>query len=255
MIMAEKQEKHVPEVPVEGKAKLFNTAEGRILISGLILGLLYVAALACSFLISQKTFQVLTAMTATHVLFGRAAAMSFGYTMDLEHATVVPVNLIIETIMVLLFYPLFVLSWQRLLVIQGFKNLMDRISVAARTHQKTVRRYGILGLMVFVWFPFWMTGPLVGGAIGFLLGLPAWLTLVVVLSGTYLAIGSWAVILLELHERVARFSPYGSIILLGIVMLIAVIAYLLHRGIKNGEAPDQEITDTDGKPEHHADSD
>jgi len=241
--MGEKQEEHVPEVPVDAKAQLFSTAEGRILISGLILGLLYVAALGCSLLISQKTFQVLTAMTATHVLFGRAAAMSFGYTMDLGHATVVPVNLVIETIMVLLFYPLFVLSWRRLLVIQGFKNMMERISVAASTHQKIVRRYGILGLLVFVWFPFWMTGPLVGGAVGFLLGLPAWLTLVVVLSGTYLAIGSWAVILLELHERVARFSPYGSVILLGIVVLIAVIAYLLHRGIKNNEAPDKEKAD------------
>ena len=41
----------------------------------------------------------------------------------------------------------------------------------ARTHQKWMDRFGVAGLIVFVFFPFWSTGVLVGGAIGRLMGM------------------------------------------------------------------------------------
>lgn len=62
-------------------------------------------------------------MTATNIIFGRAAGISVGYTMGLDHIVVVTVNMLIETILVLLFYPLFVLSWRRLLSNTGTQEL------------------------------------------------------------------------------------------------------------------------------------
>lgn len=41
----------------------------------------------------------------------------------------------------------------------------------AKTHQAWMDRFGIVGLIVFVFFPFWSTGVLVGGAIGKLMGM------------------------------------------------------------------------------------
>lgn len=204
------------------RAGLLTSQEGRILVTGLVLAMLYIAWLALGCPWSPDKSQVLMPMTVTHILFGRAAGMSFGYAMGLGHRIVVPVSMLIETLLVLLFYPLFVLSWRHLLVIQALRNVMERTHKAAETHRDTIRRFGIAGLMIFVWFPFWMTGPLVGCVIGFLLGLRPWLNLTVVLAGTYLAMFSWAILLQKLHERVAVYSPYAPVVLVAIVIVIVV---------------------------------
>ena len=44
--------------------------------------------------------------TATQIMFGRAAGIAFGYSMDLEYSTVIPICAITETIQVLILYPL-----------------------------------------------------------------------------------------------------------------------------------------------------
>jgi hypothetical protein len=94
-----------------------------------------------------------------------------------------------------------------------------------------VRRYGIIGLFAFVWFPFWMTGPVIGCVIGFLLGLRVWLNMTVVLAGTYVAIFGWAFFLRQFHDRVASYSSYAAMVLMALLVIIIIIGHLLHRTI------------------------
>ncbi len=212
--------------------RLFNSTEGRIFSTGLVISVLYLAVVGLSFLWSPEKAQIIMGMTAMHILFGRAAGMSFGYTLSLGHSIVIPVNMIIETVMVFLFYPLFVFSWQRLIIVESLKNIMERSTKAAEANQGFIKKYGMIGLLAFVWFPFWMTGPLVGCIIGFLMGLPARKNLIIVMSGTYLAIFCWAFLLRELHERIAAFSPYAPLILLMIVILLMIAGFFLQGGQK-----------------------
>jgi hypothetical protein len=77
--------------------------------------------------------------------------------------------------------------------------------------------------------PFWMTGPVVGAIIGFLIGLRPWVNLVVVLVSTYAAIGVWGLLLNELNvwaATVNRFAPFALVIA---IVLIAVAMRLLGR--------------------------
>ncbi len=207
---------------------LLTTPESRILALGIVIALLYIVGLALSWLWSTEKFYVLVTMTVTNIIFGRAAGISVGYTMELGHSIVVLISMLIETILVLLFYPLFVFSWQRLLIIPALKNIMERTSKAAEAHHEKIRKYGIIGLFVFVWSPFWMTGPVVGCAIGILLGFRPWFTLIVVLSGTYLAITCWSFFLRGLHEHVASYSPFAPFVLLAIIIFIVVVIKFLH---------------------------
>jgi len=131
--------------------------------------------------------------------------------------------------LVLLFYPLFVFSMRKLVVFPSLKRLLDRTHAAAEHHHDTVRRYGIVGLFVFVWFPFWMTGPVVGAAIGYLLAFPSWLTLSVVLVGTYIAMLGWAWLLFGLYTRAAVFGPWAPALIVGTFILIVLVSYWLHR--------------------------
>ena len=207
--------------------KLLATPEGHILEIGLILVLLFITALGVGYLRFPEKAHIFLGMSATNILFGRAAGISFGYSFELSNVLVICTNIIIETILVLIFYPLFVFSWRSILVIKPLRRIMKRTSIAAEAHQDTIRKYGIIGLFMFVWIPFWMTGPMVGCAVGYLLGFSPWKNLTIVLSGTYLAIICWALLLRKIHERVAEYGPYASIALVIIIILFVSGIYFL----------------------------
>ncbi len=230
--MEEKTEQPVDETNSEQKDQfkvtLLRSSEGRLLLIGVALAFIYTTWLGIKLLYSPEESQVLIGITATEIMFGRAAAMYFGYSMDLGHNIVIPICIIIETILVLIFYPLFVFSWRHLLVIKRLKNIFERTHKAAETHKDKVQKYGIIGLFFFVWFPFWMTGPVVGCVIGFLLDLRAWLNITVVLTGTYAAIFGWAFFLRQLHEQVASYSSYAAMVLMALLVIIFV-GHLLYR--------------------------
>jgi uncharacterized membrane protein len=211
------------------RAALLAGPEGRILLLGVTLTAAHLLWLGTEFLLEGEQSQILMATTATAAVFGRAAGLAFGYTMGLGHRTVIPICMIVETVMVLLFYPLFVFSWRHLLVIKRLKNVFDRIHSAAETHKDKVQKYGLIGLFAFVWFPFWMTGPVVGCVIGFLLGLRAWVNMVVVLAGTYVAIFVWALFLRQIHQRVAAYSSRAALVALVVLIVGVFLCHFLHR--------------------------
>jgi uncharacterized membrane protein len=206
---------------------LLRQPEGLVLLTGMGLLLAAVTALAVIAVWSPGYSQLLAAVTATNLVFGRAAAISLGYAMGLDDGTVVLVNLLIETILVLVFYPLFVFSWRQLFELKRLHRYMGAVRDAAERHHETIRRYGIIGLFLFVWSPLWMTGPVVGCAIGFLLGLHMRVTLPVVFAGTLVAMIGWAVIMRELSEQAARLSAVGPLVLVAVAALIVAAAYLL----------------------------
>jgi uncharacterized membrane protein len=199
------------------------------LLAGAALALIYTAWLGVKLLSSPQQSQVLIGITATAIIFGRAAGLAFGYSIGMGHATVITVCMIVETIQVLVLYPLFVFSWRQLLVIKRLKNAFERIQKAAERHKDKVQRYGAIGVFAFVWFPFWMTGPVVGSVIGFLLGLRVWVNMTAVLAGTYVAIICWALFLRRLHEQVAAYSSYAGVILMALLIAVILVGNFLLR--------------------------
>ena len=217
------------------KETLLASPEGRILLIGVALAFIYTLWLGIMLIYSPEKSQILIGMTASDILFGRAAAMAFGYSLELGHATVITVCIIIETILVLIFYPLFVFSWRHLLVIKWLRNMLDRLHRSAETHKDKVQRYGIIGLFVFVWLPFWMTGPVVGCIIGFLLGLKARFNIPVVLAGTSVAIFGWAFFLRRFLDRVASYSSFAPMVIFALLIIVIVIGNFLHRTLHNNK--------------------
>ncbi|MDP2155126.1 MAG: small multi-drug export protein [Sulfuricella sp.] len=208
---------------------LFASTEGRLLGVGLTLSGLALLAFGIGWQLFPDSVLTYAAMTGLNLIIGRAAGMSFGYASGLGHAQVIPLNMLVETIQVLVVYPLFALSWRQLIRVPSLQPFVMHMHSAAELRGGAVRKFGIAGLFVFVFVPFWMTGPVVGAIIGFLIGLRPWLNLVVVLVSTYIAIGVWGLLLNELNAwatTVNRFAPYA--LFLAIALIIAAM-HLLHR--------------------------
>ena len=208
---------------------LFKTTEGHILFLGIAVSLIGIILMGLVAMGSPQTSRMIGAMSISNIIFGRAVSISIGYAGGYSHALVVLVNIWVETVLVLLFYPVFVFSMRKLVEFPSLQPLLKRTHAAAERHHDNVRRYGIVGLFIFVWFPFWMTGPVVGSAIGYLLGLPAWLTVAVVLAGTSIAMGAWAYIMFGLHTRAAVFGPWAPVLIIGLIILFVLAGYWLNR--------------------------
>jgi len=175
-----------------------------------MLAWLLVIALGIGWLVEPEWTLVFAAMTGLNLLIGRAAGMSFGYANGLDHLVVIGSNVLVETIQVLVIYPLFVLSWRNLVDVRRLHRFLVQMRRSAEASQAQVARYGMVGLFVFVFLPFWMTGPVVGSVIGFLIGLKARQNLSTVLAATYVAIGVWAVAFEQLNELLAAYGRYAA---------------------------------------------
>lgn len=194
-----------------------------------MLALLVVLALGIGWYLYPHEVLVYQIMTGLNLIIGRAAGMTFGYASGLGHVQVVPFNMLIETIQVIVVYPLFALSLRQLVILRRLQPYVTRLHHAAESRGGLVRKFGIAGLFVFVFVPFWMTGPVVGSIIGMLIGLRPWLNLVVVLVATYVSIGVWALLLNELSAWAASFNHYAPYALVIAIALIVTVMQLLHR--------------------------
>jgi uncharacterized membrane protein len=212
---------------------LLASAEGRILIAGLVLAGLLLLGFGIGWTLFPDHILRYAAMTGLNLLIGPGAGMSFGYASGMNHLQVVPLNMLVETLHVLIFYPLFALGWRHLLDLPRLKTFVDRMHEAAELRGGMVRKFGIAGLIVFVFVPFWMTGPVVGSIIGFLIGLRPWVNLALVLLTTYVAISLWALLLNELSAWAATFDRLAPWALLLAIALIAAAGHLLHRRRNN----------------------
>lgn len=234
--MNEEDTRPVPAVERPPKPvwrQLFKTTEGRILLLGIAIAVVGLFVMGLVAIWSPQTSEMIGAMSFTNLVFGTVVAMSIGYAAGYGHSLVIPVNMWVETVVVLLFYPVFVLSMRKLVEFPRLKRFLDRTQAAAELHHDKVRRYGVIGLFLFVWFPFWMTGPVVGSAIGYLLGFPAWLTLSVVIAGTFMTMLGWAYLLFGLYTRAAVFGPWAAITIIGLIILCVIAGYLLNRRGRN----------------------
>ena len=202
--------------------------EGRILAIGLMLTALMLVAFVIGWQLHSDDALPYAAMAGLNLFIGRAAGLAFGYASGFSHAQVIPFNMLVETIKVLVMFPLFVLSWRKLIDLPALRPLVSRMHRAAESRGGLVERYGIAGLFVFVLVPFWMTGPVVGAIIGFMIGLRPLVNITVVLVSTHVAIAVWALLLNELSDWAAtvnRFAPWAMVLA---IVLIGASKYLLH---------------------------
>jgi len=207
--------------------RVLASTEGRILITGLCVTVLHFLCIGLTWAWRPGLAQRLLELTTAHVIGGRAAGISAGMQHPpLAFWLVVGANIVIEAFIVLLLYPLFVLSYRKLIVIGPLRASMERAQRYAEANQKRIMKYGIPGLLLFVWFPFWMTGPVVGSVIGFLIGLRPWVTMVVVLTGTSLAIVCWGFLLDQVFVQLRALGPYVPLVFVALVILVAISIHI-----------------------------
>lgn len=213
--------------------QVIQTPEGKILLGGLLMVALYIGAIILSALLFPETYKLLTTVAASHIVIGRVPGITVAFAMEAPLSVAAGLNIYIETVMVLLLYPLFILSWNKLIASTTLDAWIGKARNSAEQYRPYIEKYGRVGLFVFVWIPFWMTGPFIGSIIGYLMGFRHRVTLSIVISGTALATVCWALVLQYMHEWALEIDPRAPWIIIGLMLLLVVLAYVIRRLYKN----------------------
>ncbi|RXK16896.1 hypothetical protein CP985_01695 [Malaciobacter mytili LMG 24559] len=198
--------------------KLFKQKEGNILLFGLVLIICLTLFIIFTYIVDTSLANKLTAIIASNLFVGRVPALSLGYASGLSHFFVISINILTELILVTILYPLFIYSFKGILKIKLLESFFEEVKQKKLQHQDKFEKYGKIGLFIFVFIPFWMTGPIVGAIIGYLIGLKHFTIMFIVFIATAIAITLWGFFLNTIVDNILQLdSLYIWILLLIIV--------------------------------------
>ncbi len=153
------------------------------------------------------------------IVAGRAASVSKGVAMGFPKPFLLVHCTLQDIVILLLLYPLLVAGYRYAVEWRFVGPTIANIRATAERHKSKVAPFGALGLMIFVLFPFWSTGALAGGVVGYLLGLRTRWVFSSVIIGDFLAVALW----IWFFDNMMQFSEtLGSRMWVFIVVTVIV---------------------------------
>lgn len=154
---------------------------------------------------------------------GRAGGVGLGLNRGLSPLYMFFQVIAVDMILMLYIYPIFVKGYQHLTRVPVVGNYLANIHALALSHKKRMAPYGALGLIIFVIFPFWSTGCVVGAIVGYLIGLPTWLSLSSVTAGNIAAIAAWVLF----YDRLKNWNESVALVFLIVILAVAAVALVI----------------------------
>ena len=209
----------------------FDLIEVKILLIGLILAFLIGFYLFYLLFTNPNLYRVLSSTAIIHMMGGRALGIATCLSADISLFYTILYNFILEVVIVLITYGLFVLVMRNVIQPKLFRSAVRQAELTAQNQKTRVKKYGAIGLFAFVMFPFFMTGPVIGAIIGYLLNYKAINNFLIVFSGTlssillYAFIGDNLLKIINQYIHIDLVKKWGAIIV-GIFIIIFLIYHL-----------------------------
>lgn len=161
-------------------------------------------------------------LVLAHLVGGRPLNVLRGLDLGF-HPLFIYLQCCIEDIIILcLFYPFLVAGYRRAVEWRVLGSALVSIRETAARHKSKIEPYGVAGLMIFVIFPFWSTGALVGAVVGYLLGMRTWVAFTAVLTGNFIAAALWVWLFDRINELSSHLTKGLLVAILVGVLITAV---------------------------------
>jgi len=219
--------------PVSGDSslllKFLHSEEGLIFLFGSCMLILWVLAIAFLWRFGEPVWSDLVTMGLMHIpAGGRAASVAYGIQAGLHPSFVAFLAICLDLMSVCIIYPLLVFSYMNMFERKFFKAHVQQVFESAKKSATRFSRYKIVGVFVFVWIPFWMTGAIGGSILGFLLGLKTWVNLTTVTLSTASAVLCWAYFYDNLFDWLSKIHKGIPLIVVITVILLAALMRIVN---------------------------
>jgi uncharacterized membrane protein len=176
------------------------------------------------------------ALIIAHFVGGRAGNAGVGLELGFSPWFLMYQAFIQDFIVMCYLFPLFVRGHDLLTRFPSLGQSLEKFHAMAVARREQIRPYGIVGLFLFVLFPFWSTGPLVGVFVGYVIGLRVSTTFITVVIADALATGAW----MWAYDSLRAFNRELALVLLAIVLVVslggALVTRIARRWNKNRKA-------------------
>ena len=205
--------------------------EVKILLTGLILSFLTCLYLLYLLFTNPGLHRVLSSTAIVHIMGGRALGIAACLSADISLFYTILYNFFLEIVIVLIAYGIVVLIMRNIIQPKLFRSAAKQAELAARDQKTNIKKYGSIGLFLFVMLPFFMTGPVIGSIIGYLLNYKAINNFLIVFSGTLSSILIYALIGNNLINHINQYVQIDLVkkwaaIIVGILIVLFLIYHL-----------------------------
>ena len=173
------------------KHTLFHTAEGRLLILGGFLVMVWLGLVGFFLAMDPAVAKIMVLVILAHFVGSRAGGIGICILHGLSPVTTVMYNFYVETLIVCFTYAGFVLSTTNYLKVEWVKRFMDNLAQKALEKKDKIRKWGWIGIFSFVMAPLPVTGPVIGSIIGYMLRMRLFSNFTATALGTLAATVVW----------------------------------------------------------------
>jgi uncharacterized membrane protein len=209
----------------------FDLIEVKILSIGLMLCALTGIYFLYLIFTDPGLYNVLSSTAVVHLMGGRALGIARCLSAGISLFYTVAYNFYLEIVIVLVAYGVIVLIMRNVIQPKIFHHAVRQAELTAQNQKTNIKRYGAIGLFLFVMFPFFMTGPVVGAVIGYLLNYKAVNNFLIVFSGTltsiliYALIGNRIIAFINQYIAIEVLKKWGGVVA-GLLILVFLIYHL-----------------------------
>lgn len=208
------------------RRQFFRSEEGAVFCAGCLLLVFWIGAIVVLWRIDHPRWHQVLTFGFTQLFGGRAACVAYGTQVGLSPALNVILASFVDALTVFILYPLLVFGYRHVSERPFFQKHMKPVFDSAQSSLPRVARYRVVGVFAFVWFPFWMTGVVVGAVVGYLLGLKTWVNMATVVLGTTSAALCWVLAYDRLYTWLGDIDPrvpmgFTVIVIVSLVILQA----------------------------------
>ena len=234
--MVRSKKRSMPRIDTRAHREFLRSEEGRLFVCGSIMLLLWIAGLASLWRLEYPIWDDILALAFAHLLMGRGISIAQGMQAGMPPSLITFLATYADITALLILYPLMVFSYKNVFEGRFFQKHMRPVFESAQKSVGRMSKFKIASVFLFVWFPFFMTGIVVGAVLGFLLGLRTWVNLTTVCLGALAAAATWAYAYDRLFSWLSGVNeslPACAVIL----MIVGLIAYRLvrrQRGLNGG---------------------
>jgi len=205
--------------------------EVKILLIGLVLTALTGIYFLYLLYADPGLYKVLFSTAVVHIMGGRGLGIVTCLSAGISLFYTIAYNFFLEIVIVLIAYGIVVLVMRNIIQPKIFDRAVRQAELTAQSQKTKIKRYGAIGLFLFVMFPFFMTGPVIGAIIGYLLNYKVVNNFLIVFSGTLASIVIYALIGNNLIHYINQYIPidilkkWGGIII-GVLIVVFLIYHL-----------------------------
>jgi uncharacterized membrane protein len=201
-------------------------------IIGMILLVIEISIIIVLFLSKPSLSLKIISMVIAFHLGGRLAIIGTGLEFNFSTLTILLIILTYLTAFLLIMLSVIGFLWAKAQKIKLFKNFVETRMKKAEQRAETMKKWSWIGLVIFVWLPFPMTGAIMGFLIARAEGYKSLTSIMIAIPSMWFGVVCWIIWFDELYKIIDKIGPQLTTYVTILLVLLPFLYYLSTRLIK-----------------------